>query len=194
MRSRMQSNSMIKIPALLLLCCVTLSASPAYGQKESKKHDPPLTEKQLQELHIKAKVKPPSGVSFYIAPIVETPGRFSMSFTDADGRTLSGVYVRSQIDILEAILAEAKKFAQTDESVGLKKPTITRLSDSKEPGLFVDVAKMGVQSQFFITVKYMDEFITVDAGTIKRGDEKSKALLYDILTRVQEVKNSQVPQ
>jgi hypothetical protein len=170
------------------------SAIPAYGQKEGKKHDPPLTDKQMQDLHVNAKVKPPKGVSFYIAPIVETPGRFSMSFTDAEGRTLSGVYVQSQIDILEAILTEAKKFAQTDEAVGLKKPTITRLSDKKEPGLFVDVAKMGLQSQFFITVTFLGEFVTVDAGTIRRGDKNSTAMLYDILTRVQEVKNSQVPQ
>lgn len=190
----MQSNSMIKFLTLFLFCCVVFSAGPAYGQKESKKHDTPLTEKQINDLHVNARVKPPSGVSFYIAPIVETPGRFSMSFSDANGRTLSGVYVRSQIDILEAILVEAKKFAQTNESVGLKKPTITRLSDSKEPGFFVDVAKMGLQSQFFITITYLDEFVTVDAGTIKRGDEKSTAMLYDILTRVQEVKNNQVLQ
>ncbi len=190
----MQSNSVIKYLAFFLFCCVTFSAVPAYGQKEGKKHEAPLTDKQLNELHAKAKLRPPSGVSFYIAPIAETPGRFSMSFTDADGRTLSGVYVRSQIDILEAILTEAKKFAQTDEAVGLKKPTITRLSDKKEPGLFVDVAKMGVQSQFFITVLYLGEFVTVDAGTIKRGDQKATALLYDILTRVQQVKNGEIPQ
>ena len=169
-------------------------AGPAYGQKEGKKHDEPLTDKQMQELHANAKIKPPKGVSFYMAPIVETPGRFSLSFTDAEGRTLSGVYVQSQVDIFEAILAEAKKFAQTDEAVGLKKPTVTRLSDKKEPGFFVDVAKMGLQSQFFITVTYLGEFVTVEAGTIKRGDKNSTAMLYDILTRVQEVKNGQVPQ
>ena len=172
-----------------MLGFVFLSAGPALAQKQSKKDDKPLTEEQLYQLHVKAKVTPPSGAGFYIAPITETPGRFSLSFSDTEGRTISGMYVFSQLEILEALLAEAKKFASTDEAVGYKKPVVTRLSDKSEPGFFIDVAKMGLQSQFFITVKSMDQVITVNAGTIKRGDAKSKPLLYDILKRVREVKN-----
>jgi hypothetical protein len=72
---------------------------------------------------------------------------------------------------------------------------VTRLSDKSEPGFFIDVAKMGLQSQFYITVKTMDEVITVNAGAIKRGDEKAKPLLYDILKRVRGVKNpGELPQ
>jgi hypothetical protein len=186
----MQSNSVIKSLAILLLGFSIFSAAPAYGQKESKKKDSPLTEEQLYKLHVEAKVKPPSGAAFYIAPISETPGRFSMAFTDNDGRVLSGVYVRSQLDILEAILIEAKQFAQTGESVGVKRPIITRLKDKSERAFFVDVSKMGNHSQFFITVNSMEQLITVDAGTIKRGDPKSKAMLYEILERLQEVKNA----
>ena len=180
---------MIKSFALLTVGFLFLSAAPALAQKQTKKDDKPLTEEQLYQLHVKAKVTPPSGSGFYIAPIAETPGRFSISFSDTEGRTVSGMYVLSQLELLEALLAEAKKFAQTDESVGYKKPVVTRLSDKNEPGFFIDVAKMGLQSQFYITVKSMDEVITVNAGTIKRGDAKSKALLYEILKRVREVKN-----
>lgn len=179
---------MIKSFAVLLLCLVVLSAAPARAQKQTK-HDKPLTEEQLQQLHVKAKVRPPSGASFYIAPIVETPGRFSMSFTDADGRTVAGMYILRQIEILEALLVEAKRFAENDEAVGYKKPVVTRLSDKNEPDFFIDVAKMGLRSQFYITVNSMDQVITVDAGAIKRGDEKAKPLLYDILKRVRGVKN-----
>ena len=185
----MQSNLMIKSFTLILLGFVLLSAAPARAQKQTKPGDKQLTEEQLYQLHVKAKVKPPSGAAFYIAPITETPGRFSLSFSDADGRTISGMYVLSQLEILEALLAEAKRFAQTDESVGFKKPVVTRLSDKNEPGFFINVAKVGLQSQFYITVKSMEDVITVNAGTIKRGDSKSKALLYDILKRVREAKN-----
>lgn len=185
----MQSNLMMKSFAILTLGFVILSAAPALAQKQTKKDDKPLTEEQLYQLHVKAKVTPPSGSGFYIAPIAETPGRFSLSFSDPEGRTLSGMYVLSQIEIFEALLAEAKRFALSDEAVGYKKPVVTRLSDKNEPGFFIDVAKMGVQSQFFITIKSVDQVITVNAGTIKRGDPKSKALLYEILKRVREVKN-----
>jgi len=180
---------MIKSFAILLVGLVLLSAHPVRAQKQTKKGDKPLTEEQLYQLHVKAKVTPPSGATFYIAPIAETPGRFSISFSDTEGRTISGMYVLSQVEIFEALLAEAKRFGQTDESVGYKKPVVTRLSDKNEPGFFIDVAKMGLQSQFFVTIKSMDEVITVNAGTIKRGDAKSKALLYDMLNRVREVKN-----
>jgi len=186
----MQSNPMIKIFSLLLLCIAILSAANASAQKQTKKSDPPLTEEQLYQLHAKAKVKPPSGAWFYIAPIVETPGRFSITFSDNEGRTISGVYVRSQIDILEALLTEAKKFALTDEAIGLKKPVVTRLKDKSELSFFIDVAKVGLQSQFFITFMSMEQVITVNAGTIKRGDEKAKALLYEVLKRVQDAKTT----
>jgi hypothetical protein len=186
----MQSNSAIKSLTILLLGLSIFSAALVYGQQKSTKKDPPLTEEQLYKLHVEAKVKPPSGAAFYIAPITETPGRFSMAFTDNEGRFISDMYVRRQLDILEALLIEAKEFAQSGEAVGVKRPIITRLKDRSEPAFFVDVSKMGNHSQFFITINSLEKFITMEAGTIKRGDPKSKALLYDILTRVQEAKNA----
>lgn len=170
--------------SVLLISVFSLMPGLSSGQVKSKPKSKELTPEELIEIERKA-VRPPSGPVFYIAPIAEIPGRYSLVLTDHEGRHVSDSYADGQLIIFEAILTEAKKFAQTGESVGTTKPIITRFYDKKEPSFIVDVAKLRNISQFFITIKSLTGHLTVDAGSVKRGDEKSNPLLYTVLDRVQ---------
>lgn len=169
---------------ILLASIVSIVPGVSYAQEKEKPKSKSVSQKELMEMDRKAH-KPPSGAGFYIAPIAEIPGRFSLMLSDQGGRFVSESFAENQIIIFEAILLEAKKFAQTDESVGSTKPVITRFFEKKEPSFIVDVAKMRNHSQFFITIKGLTGHITVDAGTVKRGDGNASPLLYAVLDRVQ---------
>lgn len=177
---RLSSRLVLLVSAISLLMC----ASYAQEKQEKKKGRRP-SQKELEKLSRKATIHPPSGADFYIAPIAAIPGRFSLVLSDFDGRFVSDSFGEEQIMILEAIMVEARKFAQTDEAAGTTKPVITRFYDKKEPAFIVDVAKLRDRSQFFITIKSLTGHLTVDAGTIKRGDEKASPFFYTILSRVQ---------
>lgn len=170
---------------ILFISVVSIFPGISSAQQSGKPKGEELTPRQLAELDRKATKRPPSGAGFYIAPISEIPGRYSLVLTDSDGRHISESFAESQILIFEAIMIEAGKFAQTDESVGAKKPVITRFYDKKEPSFIVDVAKLGNHSQFFVTIKSLTGYLTVDAGTLKRGVEKSSTLFSTILSKVQ---------
>jgi hypothetical protein len=172
--------------SILLLSLVFILPVVSTAQRGEKPKSQELTQKQLSELDRRAKMKAPSGAGFYIAPIAEIPGRYSLVLTDQDGRHVSESFAESQIVIFEAIMVEAGKFARTDESVGTKKPVITRFYDKKEPAFLVDVAKLRDHSQFFVTIKSLTGHLTVDAGTLRRGgEEKTSTLFTTILSKVQ---------
>jgi hypothetical protein len=101
---------------ILLLGFSILSAVPSYGQKDPKKKSPSLTEEELYKLHVEAKVKPPTGPSFYIAPIAETPGRYSMAFKSAEGQHVSGMYVLRQLEIDVSKMGNQSQFFITVNS------------------------------------------------------------------------------
>lgn len=170
---------------ILLILMVSLLTTILSAQEKEKKKSKTLSEKQLLELDRKAAMKVPSGAGFYISPIAEIPGRYSLVLSDSDGRHVSDSFAESQVVVLEAIMEEARKFALTDESAGTKKPVITRFYDKREPSFIVDVAKLRTYSQFFLTIKSLTTHLTVDAGTFKRGDEKAEVFFYKILSKVQ---------
>lgn len=186
----MELKSIMRWPALLI--SVSILSAVCFAQDVEKKTGPikDLSEKELRKLD-KGKLRPPTvAASFYIQPIVERPGYFSVLLTDPDNRALADSFALSQLEVLEAILVEAKNFAFTEEAVGTNKPSYTRFFDKKEPSFIVDVGKFRDQSQFFLTIKGLTGRITVEVGTIKRSEKESRALLFDILTRVQAAKTS----
>ena len=185
----MASRSILKAAAGVLLVCLVPPLS-CYAQ--SPKGNAAKEQKPQEAATTKGpKIVPPSGAAFYIAPMQEIPGQFSLLFSDADNRTVTDSFRIEQLVVFEAILTEAKQFAQTDEAVGLKKPITTRFFDKKEPALIVDVAKLGNRSQFVLTIKCLTGRLTMDAGSIKRGVEKgTPPLLYEILSRIHEAKEA----
>ena len=119
----------------------------------------------------KTRMRPPSGASFYLAPIEGGPGRFSMLLTDSSQAFVEDSYTLRQLAVIEGVMVEAQKFAHTAEAAGTTTPIITRFSDKQEPSFMVDVQKMGEQSRFYVTIKSISgRKLTVDTGAIKRGD------------------------
>ncbi len=179
------------------------SGQPAREQRSRQTPDPSRTKVQPppppeptdeQVKRAMEAATKPKGPSFYIQPIHDNPGNFTLLLTESAGRMVSGgPFRRIQIDLFEAILLEAKKFAQNDQGVGTTKPVITRFYDPQETAFIVDVAKLGMQSRFYVTLTTVTDRITVDAGSVKRGDPEAKAFLYDILTRIQAAKAEAQP-
>ncbi|HEY7545556.1 MAG TPA: hypothetical protein VID27_11770 [Blastocatellia bacterium] len=174
-------------------CVILFSPSASVAQQPPAKPAAPRRELKPEEREwldsrTVKKITPPSGTGFYIEALASPPGRYSMSLSDGEGHSMSDSFTQTQVDIFEAIMIEAKKFAQTDQNVGTARHMITRFFDRQEPGIFVDVLKQGQQSRFFITIKSVTGKATIDAGAIKRGDQEANPLFYDILSRVQAAK------
>ena len=167
-----------------------LIAAVGHAQEKPRK---PITEQPPVDLSRGR--KPPSGPTFYIAPVEGSSGMFSILLADGEGNTVAGTFSLHQIDVFEAVLEAAKAFALTDEKVGSGKPIITRLMDQHEWSLFVDVSKMGNQSRFYVSLITLQGKLTAEAGEITRGSKKEpSALLLSILSQVHEAKNGVNPQ
>jgi hypothetical protein len=194
---------------LILVFLINLAGGMALGQqpKKTKKAPPPqsgksqtapddappplidtsntaLPPRELKKL-AKGKFSPPQGNGFYVAPIAETPLYASLIISDADNRSVTGNFLRAELRAFEAIILEAKKFAENEEAVGLAKPIYTRFFDKKAPSFIVDVGKVGNESHLYVTVKTLMGNLTVEAGTIKRGAANEAIFLDTILSRVQ---------
>ncbi|MEW6125436.1 MAG: hypothetical protein AB1757_00110 [Acidobacteriota bacterium] len=152
----------------------------------AKKPEKPLTEEQLQKMHAK-KGKPPTGASFYMAPITERPGNFTILISDEYGQYTTDQVALREMPVLEAIFQAALKFAASDESVGQTKPLITRFSDDQVPRYLVDVSKKGNQSQLILTLQSLQGKLVMDAGTIKRNATENQTLFAEILQILQRV-------
>jgi len=174
----------IIMPVLVML---VMPATPL-GQKKQQPKRPPreITPEQL-ERH-KETTRPPTGASFYLEKIADSRGQFSLLFTDADGRTVAGSFHVNQLSLFEALLVAASEFAETEEAVGTAaKPMTTRFKDKKEPAFAVDVEKIGRQSRFYVSVNCLTGKLTLDAGTVKRGDKERGSILFlSILSRVKD--------
>lgn len=182
----------MKIFGLFLLSLLIPVASPGQQKVKGPVREMPM-EEQLK-LDKKAIIKIPSGPSFYIAPIEQSPNKFSILLSDADNRTVADSFSLDQIQIFEAVMIEAEKFAKTNEAVGtVAAPQITRFVDKKEPSFIVDVEKTGIQSRFYITLNCLNGHLTMDAGAIKRDGKEHQTLFSDILSRIQAQKFASHP-
>lgn len=181
----MQSKLFCKFCLLFL---VSLMFSNPLLAQEKKAPQKPLTPEELQKAD-KGKLRPPKGASFQIAPIENAKGLYLALLADDENRTLEEFFQVDKLPVLEAIVAEAKKFGFTEEAVGNAKPLTTRFSDKQVPNFVVDVSKIAKQTHFYVTMKTQRGKITVDAGTIKRGDPDATALLFDMLNKIQAVKS-----
>jgi hypothetical protein len=128
---------------------------------------------------------PVESASFNLTRSRENGAHFNLVVSDSSENVVSGLFSLDQLKTFRAILDEARSFALTDDSVGASRPMTTRFSSKDESGLFVDVAKMGNQSQFFVTVTSETGHITFDAGAITRGNVgEERGLFFDIRSRI----------
>jgi hypothetical protein len=136
-------------------------------------------------MSMKAKVRPPPPLGFKISPADHDPALFTLLLSDSSGRFVSSSFAMAKLDILSAILKEAKDFSLSAEGVGAGKPVVTRFFDKQLPAVIVDVAKTGDTSRFYITLKGLNEAVTIDAGSLKRSEKKPNPYYFEILTRVE---------
>src|ERR1051325_11019532 len=132
--------------AVAMALSALLWPTASYGQAKKKTPSPGMTQKQMMEMHEKG-LKPPTGQSFFIEAIDDNQARFSVLFNDVDNRTVADTFMRSQIEIFEALMVEAKNFAETNEAVGTRAaPKTTRFVDKNEKAFIIDVTKIGEES------------------------------------------------
>lgn len=185
------------IAALLTLISLPAVSLAGQGKTRSTSSDTPkvktpprqYSEEELNKLHKEARLKiQPSGRNFYIQPVENNPGFYSLLISDQDGRIITGQYRQAQLEIFEAIMTEAEKFAILAQDAGTSTPIVTRFFDKQEPSFFVDVAKQGNESHFFVTVKSLTDQLTVDTGRIKRSAPKTKVFFHEILAQIKAIK------
>lgn len=182
----------MKYTRLIGFCLIALLSPSISAGQEHKKRPKKLIEKEATELNKRATLAG-SGASFHIGPI-ESVGQFTVTLTDGGGKIVTGSFTPAQVEVFEAVLSAAKAFALTDEKVGYGSPIITRLMDQHEWSLFVDVAKVGNTSKFYVSLITPNSKLTAEAGEITRGSKEQSALLLDILTQVQEARAIFKPQ
>lgn len=129
------------------------------------------------------------GPDFTISAVTGSPILFTITLSDRlTGGSVTSMFNRDQLAMIRAILTESRSFALTEEGVGAKRPRITRFFNEDEPGFFVDVSKLGKATQYFVTMKSRNGYITVDCGTLRRGTESAEPPFVDtILARIIEV-------
>jgi len=183
----MQVKFISKIGFLFL---VSLLFTNTLCARQDKTPQKPFTPEDLRKMD-KGKMRPPHGASFQIVA-TSSKGMYLALMAD-EQKTVIEYFLYDKLAILEAIVSEAKKFGLTEEAVGGAKPLTTRFSDKQVPSFIVDVTKVGKMTHFYITLKGQTESgpqgnLTIDVGSIKRGDSEAKAKLYDILENIQSAK------
>lgn len=173
---------------VVLALFVLVSSTLVLGQVKSKPAPKELTLKEQRELSKKGR-RPPTGASFYIAPIEGLNGAFTVLLTDAEGKSLSGTFTRQQVEVFQAVLEASREFALSNEKVGSGTPIITRLMEQHEWSLFVDVSKLGEESRFYVSLVTPTGKLTMEAGEIDRASKKPpSALLLKMLSQIQEAR------
>jgi hypothetical protein len=185
----MQSNSVTRCLTLLVVGFVLTSAAFGQDRRGGKSPAKEYSDEELLNMSAKAKVKPPSPLSFKIALADHDPNLFTLLLSDQSGKVVSSAFDMPKLGILSAILTEAKNFSLTGEGVGAGKPKITRFFDEQLPTVIVDVAKSGDTSRFYITLKGLTDVVTIDAGSLKRTEKKPNPYYYEIITRVEAAKD-----
>lgn len=186
----LQANPITKVIALLSVAFLLSLNTTGQNKKEEK--SPELTPERLAIANAN---RPPSGAGFYIGPIDGPHPMFNLLLTDDGGRSVTGSFTPQQVEVFEAVLESASAFALTEEAVGDRSPIITRLMDQHEWSLFVDVAKLGKKSRFYVSLMSVSGRLTADGGEITRGSkEEPKALLFKILSQVRDARTGVKPQ
>ena len=163
--------------ALLMLCltCHVL-AMPSSGGMEAE---------STSRVGVGERI--PQEFSFSLTRLPEDPKRYSLVISDADEKSISGVFTIDQLQILRAIMVEAEKFAFSGEAVGTKDRITTRFEDQHERSFIVDVEKAGDQSALFITIKSEIGRMTAEAGKVMRSSKREQGFFFDLLTRLESV-------
>lgn len=177
--------------SLLALLLVSLHAGAVAQDKAPQK---PFTNEDLMKMD-RGKMRPPSGARFDVIFAEGTKAMYAVLLHNDERRFVQDLYHISQLEIIEAMVGEAKKFALTEEAVGGAKPLTTRFSNEQLPNFFIDVSKMGKQTRFYITMKGSNGTMTLEAGAIRRGapakkpDEVVEPMLFDtLIERIQAAK------
>lgn len=178
----------IRILVIALVMLVAPAGSIAQTKQKPKQQSKTPTAADLTAISKGAK-RPPSGASFYLAPIPDLQNQYSMLLTDADNRAVAGTFMQSQIITFQALVIAAREFAETNEGVGtIAKPVTTRFQEKDERSFAIDVQKTATHSRFFVSMSSLAGRISLDAGAVKRGSkEQNDALFLKILPRVEAV-------
>lgn len=169
----------------LLIGLALTSAAPGQDKRSGKAPPKQYSDEELLQMSMKAKVNPPSPVAFRIAVADHDPSLFTVLLSDASGKVVTASFEMSKLDILSAILTEARSFSQTAEGVGAGKPLTTRFFDKQLPTVMVDVSKSGDTSRFYITLKGLREVVTIDAGALRRSDKKANPYYFQVIEWVE---------
>jgi hypothetical protein len=179
------------------LLCLSLAGGLSAKQDEPKKQEvrPQQQEDQPQEEKGKKakalpKIKedwkaPPPSPSFYIGRIENQPFEFSILLSDENKRNVFYMLNLNRLLLVEAVVHEAQRFAETEEAVGTSKPQITRFVDKQEPAFIVDVSKLNRESRIYITLEGANGRLTVNAAKIIRGDKEKSDIR--LLTKIYEL-------
>jgi hypothetical protein len=149
---------------LVSLALFTISATGIVEAQKGQKAPQPPTPKPSQTVPI-----PQAKESFYLSPLSDQPGYYSLLIGDRNNRTVYGNFREEQLRVFEAVVSEAIKFSKTEEEPG----KITRFADNSETALIVDVEKKGVESRFYLTLAYLNTRLTIAAGSIRRNDRET---------------------
>lgn len=124
-------------------------------------------------------------VNFSFQQNPEDRSRFALAVSDSEERSISGLFTVQQLMVLQAIMAEAEKFALTEESAGTDKPNTIRFYDKREAAFLVDVQKLGNRSQFYFTLETEIGRLTVNAGAINRSTRKEEGFFFTLLDKLE---------
>jgi hypothetical protein len=168
---------------LVSLALFTISASGIADAQKAQKPPQPAAPKPTQTLPV-----PQAREAFYLSPLPDQPGYYSLLIGDRNNRTVYGNFREEQLRVFEAVVSEAIKFSKTEEEPG----KITRFADNSETALIVDVEKKGVESRYYLTLTYLNTRLTIPAGAIRRNDrekdpEKELPLLVKLHGKLAEV-------
>jgi hypothetical protein len=125
------------------------------------------------------------GPKFNLTRSASVADQFDLIISDGEERVVSGSFTKAQLEIFRQVMAEARKFAMTEEEVGKGSAKTTRIASNSQPSLIVDVAKLDDQSQFFITFTTEIGHITVKAGRVQRGIRREDGLFFRLLSRLE---------
>jgi hypothetical protein len=191
----MKIHTTLIAPIILSLGFCAAPSAFAQDETRTKPKQPEMSpERKRERLR---NIQPlPTGTNFTIEAVPGPYVQYTILLTDAENHTLSGNFVRPQIDIFEALLLAARQFALTEEEVGTKaQPKVTRFMDKNEKGFVIDVQKTPQASRFYLTLHTLFGKMMIDAGTVLRvktaSDKEPPApLFYKIIERVQEAKKT----
>jgi hypothetical protein len=126
----------------------------------------------------------PGGGTMSFARLPEDPSQYNLVLSDGEETVVTGTFDMEQLQLIRAIMSEARKFALSEEGASKEEATTTRFSDPEIESLYVDVEKFGSQSSLFVTLNTDNGQMTVEGGISSIADKTEKGPFFDILTRL----------